>query len=155
MNHYIIDGNNLIGRIKYLHQLQKKDKQASREQLVNLLNRYFREKKIKLTLHFDGHPNLSLAMSQGKIEYSKNDTADLLIRREIEFAANPRLIIVVTSDHSLMNFGKVCGCTIISSDEFYKSIEQSFGKNDEEERIKQLSKVKNEFLKLFLNTDNK
>lgn len=149
MNHYIIDGNNLIGRIKSFQQLQQKDKQASRERLVNLLNKYFSGKKIKLTLHFDGHPNLSLSISKGKIEYSKNDISDNLIRREIESSKNPRLLILITSDHSLMNFGKVCGCTIISSDEFYKSIEQSFEKNDEEERIQQLGNDKNEFLKLF------
>lgn len=155
MNQYIIDGNNLIGRIKSFQQLQKKDKQASREKLVNLLNKYFAGKKIKLTLHFDGHPNLPLNISKGKIEYSKKETSDHLIRREIEFSANPRLLILITSDHSLMNFGKVCGCTIISSDDFYKSIEQSFEKNDEEERIKQLSNEKNEFLKLFQNRDIK
>lgn len=149
MNQYIIDGNNLIGRIKSFQQLQQKDKQASRERLVNLLNKYFSGKKIKLTLHFDGHPNLSLSISKGKIEYSKNDISDNLIRREIESSKNPRLLILITSDHSLMNFGKVCGCTIISSDDFYKSIEQSFEKNDEEERIKQLGNDKNEFLKLF------
>jgi predicted RNA-binding protein with PIN domain len=149
MNHYIIDGNNLIGRIKSFQQLQKKDKQASREKLVNLLNKYFAGKKIKLTLHFDGHPNLPLSITKGKIEYSKNDISDNLIRREIESSKNPRLLILITSDHGLMNFGKVCGCTIISSDEFHKSIEQSFEKNDEEERIQQLSNDKNEFLKLF------
>ena len=149
MNQYIIDGNNLIGRIKSFQQLQKKNKQASREKLVNLLNKYFSGKKIKLTLHFDGHEGHPLLISKGKIEYSKNETSDHLIRREIEYSANPRLLILITSDHSLMNFGKVCGCTIISSDDFYKSINQSFEKNDEEERIKQLGNDKNEFLKLF------
>lgn len=155
MNYYIIDGNNLIGRIKSLQQLQRKDKQASREKLVNLLNGYFAGKKIKLTLHFDGYPNLSLSVSKGKIEYSKNETADNLIRKEIESSKNPRLLILITSDHSLMNFGKVCGCTIISSDEFYKMIERSFDKNDEEERIKQLNNDKSEFLKLFQDRDRK
>ncbi|MHB9041277.1 MAG: NYN domain-containing protein, partial [Melioribacteraceae bacterium] len=56
MNYYIIDGNNLIGRIKSLQQLQKKDKQASREKLIYFLNRYFTGKKVKLSLHLDGHP---------------------------------------------------------------------------------------------------
>ncbi|MEW6702118.1 MAG: hypothetical protein AB1298_05315 [Bacteroidota bacterium] len=39
MNHYIIDGNNLIGRIKFLQQIQKKNKQAAREGLVRLINK--------------------------------------------------------------------------------------------------------------------
>lgn len=149
MNHYLIDGNNLIGRIKSFQRLQKKDKQASREQLVNLLNKYFRGKKIKLTLHFDGYPNLPLSITKGKIEYSKNEISDNLIRREIESSKNSRLLILITSDHSLMNFGKVCGCTIISSEDFYKNIEQSFERNDEDERIKQLSGENDEFFKIF------
>ncbi len=38
---YIIDGNNLIGKIASLMNLQKKDKQASREKLIYILDRYF------------------------------------------------------------------------------------------------------------------
>ena len=149
MNHYIIDGNNLIGRIKFLQMIQKKDKQESRAGLVNLLNRHFAGKKLKLTLHFDGHQNLPLSVLKGKIEYSKNDQSDNLIRREIENSGSPRLIVLITSDHSLMNFGKVCGCTVISSDDFYRTIQSSSERDDEEAKISQLSNEKSEFLKLF------
>jgi len=155
MNHYIIDGNNLIGRIKTLKQLQKKDKQASREKLVNLLNKYFKGKKLKLTLHLDGHANLPLPLFKGKIEYSNRDTSDNLIRREIEFSSSPRLIILISSDHSLMNFGKVCGCTVISSDDFNRTIENSFDKNEEEEKIKELNNEQSEFLRLFEDREEK
>jgi predicted RNA-binding protein with PIN domain len=127
MNQYIIDGNNLIGRITELKQLQKRDKQGSREKLVHLLNRYFAGKKVKLSLHFDGFPNFALAVSKGKIFYSEKNS----------------------SDHSLMNYGKVNSCTVISADDFYKEIQKSYEKNDEAEKIKQLEKEKDEFLKLF------
>ena len=50
---YIIDGNNLIGKISSLMSLQKKDKQASREKLVFLLDRYFSQKKANVTLNLD------------------------------------------------------------------------------------------------------
>lgn len=151
MNYYIIDGNNLIGRIKSLQQLQKKDKQASCENLIYFLNRHFAGKKVKLSLHFDGHPNLPLSISKGKITYSFNQQSDNFIRQEIENSLNPRLIILVTSDHSLMNFGKVCGCKVISSDDFYRETEKSTVKNDEAEKISQLEKNNEEFLKLFQN----
>ena len=151
MIHYIIDGNNLIGRIKSLSQLQKKDKQGSREKLVHLLNRYFAGKKIKLSLHFDGFQNLALAVSKGRIYYSEKNSSDNLIRKEIDNSKNPKLIILVTSDRSLMNYGKANSCTVISSDEFYKEIEKSFEKNDEAEKIKLLEKEKDEFLRLFGN----
>ncbi|MCX6171059.1 MAG: NYN domain-containing protein [Ignavibacteriales bacterium] len=151
MNYYIIDGNNLIGRIKSLQQIQKKDKQASREQLIYFLNRHFAGKKVKLSLHLDGHPNLPLSISKGKITYSFNQPSDNFIRKEIEISSNPRLITLVTSDHSLMNFGKVCGCKVISADDFYRETEKSSVKNDEAEKINQLEKNNDEFLKLFQN----
>ena len=59
MLHYIIDGNNLIGKIKHFSNIQKKDKQAAREKLALFLDRYFISKKAKVTLHFDGFENLA------------------------------------------------------------------------------------------------
>jgi hypothetical protein len=149
MNHYIIDGNNLIGRIGELKQLQKKDKQGSREKLVHFLNRYFAGKKVKVSLHFDGFQNLALAVTKGKIYYSEKNSSDNLIRKEIDNSKNPKLLTLVSSDHSLMNYGRVNSCTIISSDDFYKEFQKSLEKNDEAEKIKQLEKEKDEFLRLF------
>ena len=151
MNTYIIDGNNVIGKIKSLSLIHKKDKQASREKLTNILNRYFSGKKVKISLHFDGHPNIALAISKGRIHYSLNQSSDNLIKKEIENFDNCRLIILVTSDRNLRDFGKVCGCTILSSDEFSGLIEKSLEKNDESEKIRQLEKQKDEFIELFLN----
>ena len=66
---YIIDGNNLIGKISSLMNLQKKDKQAAREKLTYILERHFTNKKANITLHFDGHPNSKINSS--KIELKK------------------------------------------------------------------------------------
>ena len=54
---YIIDGNNLIGKVKQLNSLQKKDRQTAREKIAFMLDRYFRKKKVKVSLHFDGFQN--------------------------------------------------------------------------------------------------
>jgi len=149
MNTYIIDGNNLIGKIKSLSLLQKKDRHSSREKLTHILNRYFSGKKVRISLHFDGHPNISLPFSKGNIHYSLSQPSDNLIKKEIENSKNCRLLILVTSDHNLMNFGKVCGCSILSSEEFFDLIEKSLEKDDESEKIRELEKQKDEFLKLF------
>jgi hypothetical protein len=149
MNHYIIDGNNLIGKIKNLQDLQKKDKQGSRIELVKLLNKYFQRKKTILSLHLDGYPNEPLAISKGKIIYSKNLPSDNLIRDEIDTSKNTRLIILITSDRNLMNYGKVCSCTVIKSEDFSLSIENTVVNDDEEQKIKQLEKERGEFEKLF------
>lgn len=149
MNHYIIDGNNLIGKISELKKLQITNKQESRERLVDILNTYFSKKKIKISLHFDGYENTPLRILHGKIYYSNKLQADNLIRKEIDNSQSKRLIILVTSDLSLAEYGKVNGCKVISSDEFYKEIKKSEQINEEEERINQIKRMKDEFLKLF------
>ena len=149
MIHYIIDGNNLIGKIKSLHSQQKKDKQASREGLVNILNRYFAGRKTKLTLHFDGHASLPLNLSKGKIIYSENKTADNKIREEITNSKNPKLITLVSSDQSLINYARVNSSTVLKSEKFYKEIENLRKGNEEAEKVKQLENEKNIFLDLF------
>ena len=115
---YIIDGNNLIGKISSLMSLQKKDKQASREKLVYILDRYFLQKKANVTLHLDGHPGSRINSSKMKIVYSENQTADEKIKKQISQSKSPRNISVVTSDSNLAQFAKVCSCKVTSSDEF-------------------------------------
>ncbi|MBU2493778.1 MAG: NYN domain-containing protein [Bacteroidetes bacterium] len=149
MIHYIIDGNNLIGKIKSLHVLQNKEKQASREGLVNILNRYFAGKKIKLTLHLDGHINSVLHLSKGRIIYSENESADNKIRDEIDRSKNPKLITLITSDQSLMNYARVNSASVIKSEQFYKEILNSEKGNEESEKVKQLENEKNIFLDMF------
>jgi len=145
---YIIDGNNLIGKIASLMSLQKKDKQASREKLVYILDRYFVSKKANVTLHLDGHPAGRVSSSKMKIVYSENLTADEKIKKQVSQSKSPRNIIVVTSDSNLAQFAKVCSATVISSDEFAVEINKSGDKFDEESIIKSINNV-DEFKKLF------
>jgi len=145
---YIIDGNNLIGKIASLMNLQKKDKQASREKLVYILDRYFISKKANVSLHLDGHPAGRVSSSKMKIVYSENLTADEKIKKQISQSKSPRNIIVVTSDSNLAQFAKVCSATVVSSDEFAVEINKSGDKFDEESIIKSINNV-DEFKKLF------
>ena len=149
MLHYIIDGNNVIGKIPELFALQKNDKQRSREQLVFLLQRYFRDKKINLTLHFDGYANSPLPLSKGKIVYSENRTADSLIKENIERIKNRKNIILVTSDNELINFGRACGCTIISSKDFGAMLTKENPIDEEKSRTEEINDVE-EWKRIFL-----
>jgi len=132
---YFIDGNNLIGKIKSLRDLQQKDKQSSREKLAHILDRYFITRRNKVVLFFDGHPNTAINTSKIKIVYSENKTADELIRNEIERNKNPRNLIVITSDHPIMDFSRACHCEVIQSNIFAAEILKS-KTLDEEEEIK-------------------
>jgi len=148
MKHYIIDGNNLIGKIKRLSDLQNKDKQSAREQLVYLLQNYFSGKKIKVSLHFDGFENSRVNISNGKVIYSDSKTADEKIKDQISASKNRKEIIVISSDSGIRNYAKVCGCSLLTGEEFYKETAAKNESDDEEKRIKEMNNI-DEFKKLF------
>jgi predicted RNA-binding protein with PIN domain len=145
---YIIDGNNLIGKIRSLMNLQKKDKQASREKLIYILDRYFIQKKANVSLHLDGHQSGSVNSSKMKIIYSEKLTADEKIKKQISQSKSPRNIIVVTSDSNLAQFAKVCSTTVISSEVFVAEIKKNTNSADEQVRIDSMNNIQ-EFKKLF------
>jgi predicted RNA-binding protein with PIN domain len=147
MKTYMIDGNNLIGKIKFLNQLQLKDKQSSREKLVFIVDNFFTSKNIKVLLFFDGYENLSIPSSRSKIIYSRNKTADDLIKKQIENSKNPRNVILVSSDNNLVQFARVCGCSIFTSEKFAGEI--SISKNQDEEKEREKSINNDEIKKLF------
>lgn len=128
--------------------LQKKDKQASREKLVYMLDRYFSNKKTNVTLHFDGHPNARINSSRMKIVYSENQTADEKIKKQISQSKAPRNLSIVTSDSNLAQFAKVCSCKVISSDVFAAEIRKIDAEADEQAKINSINNV-DEFKKLF------
>lgn len=148
MKKYIIDGNNLIGKIKLLSNLQKKDKQASREKLAHLVDRYFANKKIEVILNFDGFANQKISVSKVRLVYSDKISADDKIKKQIEAEKNKRNIIVISSDNNVREFAKVCGCEVISSEDFGKEITKSQNVDDEDSRIKAMDDT-DTFKKIF------
>ena len=147
---YIIDGNNLIGKIKSLWSLQQKDKQLSRIKLVKILDQHFRSKNVKISLHYDGFANEAIPSSKIKIFYSDKNTADSQIKNEVDNSKNPKVIAVISSDHSVQNYAKVNSCTVIKSEEFAKQMKQKKYNNREEEIIKSIDN--DELLKYFLDS---
>ena len=148
MRHYIIDGNNLIGKIGSLQKLQKKDKKSSRDKLAFILESYFIGKpNNKVSLHYDGFPGQSIRVQNIRIIYSGKKTADDEIKSQIEQEKNRRNIIVVSSDNNLKEFARVCGCDWISSEDFSKAIMNHSPDDEEQKRQDELSN--DEFKKLF------
>ncbi len=145
MLHYIIDGNNLIGKMS---SVKSKDKNAEREKLAFMLERYFSKRKAKVTLHFDGHKNLPIKISGIKIVYSENRTADEQVKDEIERSSNRKNIMLISSDNNLKEFARVCSCDVKNSEDFVKDI-NSTQFADEENSIIESMKNTDEFKKLF------
>ncbi|MHB8578949.1 MAG: NYN domain-containing protein [Ignavibacteriaceae bacterium] len=134
MKNYIIDGNNLIFKIKSLEKLINKDKQATREKLAFMIDDFFYGRKVNVTLHFDGYESLPLKLSNIKIVYSMNEKADAKIKRQIDSSKNPRNNIVVSSDLDIKNFARVNGCQVLSSPEFSRMLNSISRKNAEDEK---------------------
>lgn len=143
MKTFLIDGNNLIGKDKSLSSPEK-----SRSKLGYKLEKYFSQKKAKVTLYFDGFEKDKLNFRGMGIKYSNSREADSLIRDDISSNKNKKLITVVTSDIALSSFAKKCACGVISSENFLSEI-NSAKSNNEEEIIDSLARSNREFLELF------
>lgn len=149
MRIYFIDGNNLIGKIPSLQKKLKSDKIFVREQLVIQIDRAFGNSPNKVTLFFDGFLNGMINSSKAKIVYSDSKPADLVIKDEIDRSKNPRNIIVVSSDHEVINYGKKSCCDTMSSEDFIARFFSKGNDKEEFEKIKHLEKQNDEFKKLF------
>lgn len=144
---YIIDGNNLIGKISELWTLQNTDKQLSRVKLTKLIDQHFAGKKSKISLHFDGFAGDAIPSTCSKIHYSGNKSADSKIKNEIDNAKTPHTIMVVSSDHSVQNYAKVSSCKVIKSEDFAKKLKQKKTNESEEAITKTISN--DEIKKIF------
>lgn len=148
MIHYVIDGNNLVGKSKKLSDLQKKDKLAVREKLIYMLERYFTGKNLKVTLHFDGYQGRAVKTSLMKIQYSENKTADEKIKQQIDQNKNRKNIILVTSDQNLIDYGRACSCGIMLSEKFEALLSGVPDSDEEKKRIDEINDT-DLFKKLF------
>lgn len=147
-NKYFIDGNNLIGKIKDLKHLQKKEGQLARERLVFLLDRFLASKKFETTVYFDGFQKDAIKSHNLRIIYSDYKLADELIKRDISNATNRKKITVVSSDGSVTEFARVCSCNTVSSEMFAKKMLSE--KENFSEKQAELSRNElDEFKKLF------
>jgi len=145
MKHYIIDGNNLLHKIKSLKTILSKDKQSPRERLAFMVERFSFGKNIKVSLHYDGFERMPIRTSNTKIYYSDKKAADEDIRNEIESSKNRRNLIVVTSDDALREFARKCGCVSLLSEDFAVMLKPKDDSDDEKKRIESIGN--NEYFK--------
>ena len=128
----LIDGNNLIHKSDSLKKLFQSDKEASMLSLIEtVISRISRTDKAVMV--FDGFGNFK----KPNVHFSGKDTADNLIRKEIEKFPDHKKLKVVSSDNEITGFAKVCGCAVQRSEDFWKSLNAS-GKPSKEDNINQL-----------------
>lgn len=149
MKIYLIDGNNLMLKIKRTASVWKASKQGSRELLVSLLFESPQLRKAKVKIFFDGVENGRISSAGMTLHYSGGKPADYYIRKEIEQSKNPKLITVISSDHEIINLAKACLCTVITSEEFSQSLEKESEESSEEAKISALSRENDEIYQLL------
>lgn len=135
MKHYIIDGNNLIYKIKKLEKLVKSDNQNVREKLSFMIENYFIQKNVSITIYFDGYENLPIKLNKVKIIYSEKDTADNKIRLQIDAAKNKRNLVVISSDvKDIIRYAEKNGCSILASEQFAELLNSYSNRNISDEK---------------------
>jgi len=113
----LIDGNNLIHKIPHLKKLFLKDMESAQLALIETIKSQ-KSKVDKIMIIFDG----SGKINKPEVIYSKEITADEVIRNKIENFTNSKLLKIVSSDHEIINFAKVCGCQVMRSEDFWKKL---------------------------------
>jgi predicted RNA-binding protein with PIN domain len=120
---YLIDGNNLLGRIAP-HELREK---GGREGLVGRLLAFQRVTRTRIHLVFDGNPEETPTVIEVNAKFTihypgAGGSADDVIRDMILEQADKRRFFVVTSDRALRDLAKKRGLEVLTSDDFARDL---------------------------------
>jgi predicted RNA-binding protein with PIN domain len=119
---YLIDGSNLIGHSAHLTLMDPQ----SKRRLVAQLAIFQATKKTKLILVFDGPPDPELVGEKfRRKEFTilwpdMDESADTVIKRQVEKQTDLRHFYVVSSDREIQSFAKENGARIMDCEEFHK-----------------------------------
>ena len=122
MQHFILDGYNIIHAIPSLKKTLAHDAASARELLVHSVAQLTHQRKFRCTIVFDGVAPLDSAKQSAHapvhVLYSSPLNADAKIKHMIEQSKNRSLLVIVTSDREILNFARVYSCQSHSSKHF-------------------------------------
>ena len=123
---YLIDGNNLLGRLA-AHELRD---WAGRDGLVVRLLAFQRVTHTRIPLVFDGRPPdeqiVVLVNAKFTIRYPEEGrSADDVIKDLIERQTDKRRFFVVSSDRDIRDFAKKYGVQTVTSDDFARGLKSA------------------------------
>ena len=129
MQKMIVDGYNVLHADPDLKQMIRRDLQEARRILVRRLTEYLGDRRVQVTLVFDGRGGLTDVDVEipGKLQvlYSAaGQTADEVIVGILERSDSPRRFIVVTSDMAdIGRTARAMGAGLLSSRDFLTRIQ--------------------------------
>lgn len=141
--HYIIDGYNIINN--RLFAVNRKKMRPVQLEFLDLIkdNRLCGSAKNQVTVVFDGYSaefEPKCARSGIKVVFSKEETADEIIKRIIDVSVDLRNIIVVSDDKEISCFAKYAGCKTMNACEFMEKPAAAAEKKKADINEKNLSK---------------
>ncbi len=123
----IIDGYNMIFGVPELGaHIDKSDTETLRNRLLSLLEQYKEKRRHELIVVFDGNVGPSSTSSFSGIDVIFPRTgldADEEIKCLVSNSSNPRQIIVVTGDRSIIQFVRKYGSKVVGPIEFFKAVQ--------------------------------
>jgi hypothetical protein len=145
--HLIIDGYNLLHVGRSQIRLSSTELQWERDQLIEQLSAYKKQKALEITVVFDGWQGgwrtEKMEKKKGiELIFSKlGEKADEVIKRLVREKGSG--VTVVTSDRDVSRYAERIAVPVIPSDQFRKKmeiapmkIENGYGEEDEEKGLK-------------------
>ncbi|MCM8813680.1 MAG: NYN domain-containing protein [Candidatus Omnitrophica bacterium] len=117
---YIVDGYNAAHRDGAVSgQSLAVVRQALVRRIEN--NRPYGSRRNTVTVVFDGRPDLPREERAAAVRvlFSRQESADALIRRMVEAAPQPRLLVVVTDDREVMYACRAAGAQVMPVARFF------------------------------------
>jgi|GEM_PF-483730 len=133
--HYLIDGYNLLFRLRRTN----KEFQKQREDMIHDLSRKISLVKLEVSLVFDApfHVGDRTRSHYNELEIlftAEGETADEYIIDEIENHSHPQQETVVTSDKMLARLVRSCSAHTKSIEEFLLSLDRAYKKKIRQEK---------------------
>ena len=151
--HYIIDGYNLLHAIPALKQQLTHDGFQARERLIAAVSRLTFRKKFRCTIVFDGTKPTDIPPSPSHapihVVFSAPLTADTKIRDMITASKNRTQLVIISSDHEILNYAKVCSCTTHTSKYFAGILFEESDHGEEKEDVPLTKNQLDDWIKLF------
>ena len=153
MEHFIIDGYNVIHAMPALRKTLAHDAQTARELLIHSIAQLTHQRKFRCTIVFDGSSpaNSSKQSPHAPVHvvYSFPHSADTKIKQMIEQSKNRLSLVIISSDREILNFARVCSCHTHTSKHFANLLLQSDDTGAEKTDTTLSQAQINEWLKLF------
>jgi predicted RNA-binding protein with PIN domain len=151
--HYIIDGYNLIHAVPSLKQLLQHDGYQARERLIAAVSRLTFKKKFRCTIVFDGAKPIDIQAPSSHapihIVFSSPVSADAKIRDMITASKNRTQLVIISSDHEILNYAKVCSCATHTSKYFAVLLFEESDSGEEKEDVPLTKNQVDDWIRLF------